>query len=36
LFGLTRGSGRAQIVRAVLEGIAHRGTDLVEAAEAAP
>ncbi|MEI6360243.1 MAG: FGGY-family carbohydrate kinase, partial [Synechococcus sp. ELA619] len=34
LFGLTRGSGRAQIVRAVLEGIAHRGTDLVEAAEA--
>jgi glycerol kinase len=34
LFGLTRGSGRAQIVRAVLEGIAHRGADLVEAAEA--
>jgi glycerol kinase len=34
LFGLTRGSGRAEIVRAVLEGIAHRGADLVEAAEA--
>jgi glycerol kinase len=34
LFGLTRGSTRAHVVRAVLEGIAHRGTDLVEAAEA--
>jgi glycerol kinase len=34
LFGLTRGTGRAQVVRAVLEGIAHRGADLVEAAEA--
>ena len=34
LVGLTRGSGRAQIVRAVLEGIAHRGADLLEAAEA--
>jgi len=34
LFGLTRGSGRPQIVRAVLEGVAHRGADLVEAAEA--
>jgi glycerol kinase len=34
LFGLTRGSGRAEIVRAVLEGIAHRGADLVESAEA--
>ncbi len=34
LLGLTRGSGRAQIVRAVLEGIAQRGADLVEAAEA--
>jgi glycerol kinase len=33
LLGLTRGSGRAQIVRAVLEGIAHRGADLVESAE---
>ena len=34
LFGITRGTGRAHIVRAVLEGIAHRGADLVEAAEA--
>jgi glycerol kinase len=34
LFGLTRGSGRAEVVRAVLEGIAHRGADLVEATEA--
>ena len=34
LFGLTRGTSRAHVVRAVLEGIAHRGTDLVEAAEA--
>ncbi len=34
LFGLTRGSERSHVVRAVLEGIAHRGTDLVEAAEA--
>jgi len=34
LIGLTRGSGRAEIVRAVLEGVAHRGADLVEAAEA--
>ena len=33
LVGLTRGSGRPQIVRAVLEGIAHRGADLLEAAE---
>jgi glycerol kinase len=33
LLGLTRGSGRPQIVRAVLEGIAARGADLVEAAE---
>jgi glycerol kinase len=33
LLGLTRGSGRAEIARAVLEGIAHRGADLVEAAE---
>jgi len=32
LFGLTRGSGRAEIVRAVLEGVAHRGADLVDAA----
>ncbi len=34
LVGLTRGSGRPEIVRAVLEGIAHRGADLVEACEA--
>ncbi len=34
LVGLTRGSGRAQVVRAVLEGVAHRGADLVEASEA--
>ncbi len=33
LFGLTRGTGRAEIVRAVLEGVAQRGADLVEAAE---
>jgi glycerol kinase len=34
LLGLTRGTGRAEIARAVLEGIAHRGADLAEAAEA--
>jgi glycerol kinase len=34
LVGLTRGTGRAEIVRAVLEGVAHRGADLVDAAEA--
>ena len=34
LLGLTRGSGRPQVVRAVLEGIAHRGADLLGAAEA--
>lgn len=33
LLGLTRGTGRAEIVRAVLEGVAHRGADLVESAE---
>src|SRR4051794_19783596 len=33
MVGLTRGTGRAEVVRAVLEGIAHRGADLVEAAE---
>ncbi len=33
LLGLTRGSGRSQVVRAVLEGVAHRGADLLEAAE---
>jgi glycerol kinase len=32
--GLTRGSGRPELVRAVLEGVAHRGSDLLEAAEA--
>ena len=31
--GITRGTGRAELVRAVLEGIAHRGADLLEAAE---
>lgn len=35
LIGVTRGTTRAHVVRAVLEGVAHRGTDLVEAAEAA-
>ena len=34
LFGITRGTRREHIVRAVLEGIAHRGADLVEAATA--
>jgi glycerol kinase len=34
LVGLTRGSGRPHIVRAVLEGVAHRGADLLEASEA--
>jgi glycerol kinase len=34
LLGITRGTGRAHIVRAVLEGIAQRGADLVDAAEA--
>ena len=34
LLGLTRGSARPQLVRAVLEGVAHRGADLLEAAEA--
>jgi glycerol kinase len=33
MLGLTRGSGRAQVTRAVLEGVAHRGADLVAAAE---
>jgi glycerol kinase len=33
LLGITRGSGRPQIVRAVLEGVAQRAADLVEAAE---
>lgn len=34
LFGLTRGSGRAEVVRAVLDGVAHSGADLLEATEA--
>lgn len=34
LVGLTRGTGRAELVRAVLEGVAHRGADLLDAAEA--
>ncbi len=34
LLGLTRGSTGAHVVRAVLEGVAQRGADLVEAAEA--
>ena len=34
LLGLTRGSTKAHVVRAVLEGIAHRGVDLLEASEA--
>jgi len=32
--GITRGSGRPEMVRAVLEGVAHRGADLLESAEA--
>jgi glycerol kinase len=32
LLGLTRGTGREHVVRAVLEGIAHRGADLLDAA----
>lgn len=34
MLGLTRGSGRPEVVRAVLEGIAQRGVDLIEAVEA--
>ncbi len=33
LLGATRGVGRPQVVRAVLEGVANRGADLVDAAE---
>ncbi len=33
LLGVTRGTGRPELVRAVLEGVAHRGADLVEAAQ---
>ena len=32
-FGITRGTTRAHLVRAVLEGIAQRGADLIEAAQ---
>lgn len=31
--GITRGTGRPQMVRAVLEGVAHRGADLLHAAQ---
>ncbi len=34
LLGITRGTGRSHIVRAVLEGVAQRGADLVDAAVA--
>ncbi|HEX6418796.1 MAG TPA: FGGY-family carbohydrate kinase [Acidimicrobiales bacterium] len=34
LLGITRGTGRPQVVRAVLEGVAQRAADLVEATEA--
>jgi glycerol kinase len=34
LLGITRGTGRPHVVRAVLEGIAHRGADLLDAARA--
>ncbi len=34
LLGLTRGTERAHVVRAVLEGVAHRGADLLDAARA--
>jgi glycerol kinase len=34
LLGITRGTARPHIVRAVLEGVAQRGADLVDAAEA--
>lgn len=35
LIGVTRGTTRAHVVRAVLEGVAHRGADLVDATEEA-
>jgi glycerol kinase len=34
LLGVTLGTGRPELVRAVLEGVAHRGADLLEAAQA--
>ena len=33
LLGITRGTERSHVVRAVLEGIAHRGADLIDAAD---
>ncbi len=33
LVGLTRGTGRPEVVRAVLEGVAQRGADLVDSSE---
>ncbi len=33
VLGVTRGTGKPQLVRAVLEGVAHSGADLLEAAE---
>ncbi len=33
LLGLTRGTGRPEVTRAVLEGVAHRSCDLLEASE---
>jgi len=33
VLGITRGTGRPEVVRAVLEGVAQRGADLLEAAE---
>ncbi len=34
ILGITRGTRRPHVVRAVLDGVAHRGADLVDAAEA--
>ena len=34
LLGITRGTARPHVVRAVLEGVAHRGADLIDAARA--
>lgn len=34
VLGISRGTGRPELVRAVLEGVAHRGADLLQAAEA--
>ena len=34
LIGMSPGTGRPEVVRAVLRGVAHRGADLLEAAEA--